>query len=264
MKTNQQMLVTIGEYTQPIEHKTMLGHLNTLWEYGNSLRIRKGLQPKNLENWLRQQDTLELVIAVERRCFNYPDSSTLKSDDSNHVDSTALDTGKSNLLESTTLKPVESTTLKIEPTNNPSRFKLSGKPKCLIQKRGRYGGTWAHLYILLDAAAHLDADFKVEVYETFVTNRILQWRDDSGEEFIALNASIDAYLPGRDGKDNRGIFIQMARAIKSRVKPDGEAWNTASFHQLEDRTKIEQSLCKLLSLGLVRDYDHLKELVEKV
>lgn len=41
MKTNQTMMVRIGDYSQPIEHLTMMGNLNSLWLYGNGIRAKK-------------------------------------------------------------------------------------------------------------------------------------------------------------------------------------------------------------------------------
>lgn len=226
MKTNQLLQVRIGNHVLPIEHKTMMGSLTDLWAIGNSYRTAKGLPTLDLNNWIRSTETLELVQAVER------------------------DLG----IES---KCVEITHYK----SNTSIIAGGIKSDLIRTKRGKGGGTWAHLYIMLDAASRLDADFKVAIYKTFITNKLLQWRDDSGDEFINLNAAIDAYLPEREGKDNKGIFIQCAIAIKSRISPDGDSWNTASFNQLELRTAIEQKLVVALKMGFIRNYEHLKEII---
>ena len=228
MKTNQKMLVTIGNYVQPIDHLTMLGNLNALWDYGNGLRAAKGLAPSDMTNWMRSPQTAEFILEIEKDIYS-----------------------------------VDSTELKIE-TNGHGTAKVIGKLNCVKTKQGKGGGTWVHLYLLLKAAAWLDAGFELQVYKTFVTNRILQWRDDSGDEFIALNAAVDAYLPGREGKDNKGIFIQSAMRLKAKIAPDGESWNTANHNQLQQRTDVERSLVKLLQLGVVRDWEHLKELIEKI
>ena len=55
------------------------------------------------------------------------------------------------------------------------------------------------------------------MYKTFVEGKILQWREDGGDEFINLNIAIDAYLPEREGKDNTGIFIQVAKQLKAKI-----------------------------------------------
>lgn len=233
MKTNQLMQVTIGQYTQPIEHKTMMGHLNALWDYGNGLRALKGLAPLNQNDWLSSQQTRELLLALNRK-FNT----------------------ENQILENPTFE-----------TDSRGRTKISDITKnnpFIRTKRGTGGGTWVHLYLLLDAASWLDADFKLELYDTFINNKILQWREDGGDEFINLNIAIDAYLPEREGKDNTGIFIQVAKQLKAKILSPEDTWNTASFPQLEKRAKLEKELCNYLRLGMIRNYEHLKEVIEKI
>lgn len=233
MKTNQLMQVTIGQYTQPIEHKTMMGHLNALWDYGNGLRALKGLTPLNQNDWLSSQQTRELLLALNRK-FNT----------------------ENQILENPIFE-----------TDSRGRTKISDITKnnpFIRTKRGTGGGTWVHLYLLLDAASWLDADFKLELYDTFINNKILQWREDGGDEFINLNIAIDAYLPEREGKDNTGIFIQVAKQLKAKILSPDDTWNTASFPQLEKRAKLEKELCNYLRLGMIRNYEHLKEVIEKI
>jgi hypothetical protein len=202
------LFLTFGNYTQEIDPETKTGNLNTLWAYGNGLRILRGVDQLSLKEWLRSSETLEFLNVL--------------SED----------------------KEITSPLIKT--------------------KRGKGGGTWAHLYILLDAAARLDPNFKHQMYKTFVEGRILQWREDSGDEFINLNIAIDAYLPEREGKENTGIFIQVAKQLKAKILNGEEVWNTATFNQLEKRAKIEKDLCGFLKLGMIRNYEHLKEVIAKL
>ncbi|HUX54743.1 MAG TPA: KilA-N domain-containing protein [Williamwhitmania sp.] len=221
------MFISIGKYHQEIDDLTMMGHLNSLWDYGNSLRIQKKLQPARLDTWLAYRNTCEFIISLQKQ-----------------------------------VNP----TLKFEIIGDlHGRHVIKGSDLTVIKtKRGKSGGTWAHLYLLLKAAAHLDTDFELQIYETFVTNQILRWRDDSGDEFKTLNIAIDAFLPGREGKDNKGVYIQIAMAIKAKVNPDGGQWNTASYDQLELRTLYERRLIDFMRMGLVRNYEHLKELIDNL
>lgn len=150
MKTNQLMQVAIAEHVLPIEHKTMMGSLTDVWKIGNAYRTKRGLPELDLSNWLRSPETLEYVRVVEQDL-------NVKC-----VDSTPLEIRKSALVKNLT-SPLITT------------------------KRGKGGGTWAHLYILLDAAARLDPNFKHQMYKTFVEGRILQWREDGGDEFSNLD-----------------------------------------------------------------------------
>ena len=227
---NQTLTVAIGNHRFEIEHQTMMGNLNEFWDCGNAYRTQKGLSPKLLANWLRSADTAEYVAAVERELLGF-----------NSVESTELE--KEGMVETIT------------------------KTSQLFQtKRGRYGGTWTHLYVLIDAAAYLDPDFKVQVYKTFIEGKLLQRRDEGGENFKAVNIAIDAYLPGREDKDNKFLFIHLANLIADKLGlPDTEKgknrWNDATLHQTEARAKIEETLTIMLRTGLVKDWDHLKTLV---
>ena len=227
MKTNQLMQVKIGDHVLPIEHKSMVGSLTEVWKIGNTYRKLRGLPELDLSHWMRSPETLEYIKVVEKDLG----LESAESADYETVNSVLTHTITSPLIRT---------------------------------KRGKGGGTWAHLYILLDAAARLDPNFKHQMYRTFVEGRILQWREDSGDEFINLNIAIDAYLPEREGKENTGIFIQVARQLKAKILNGEEVWNTATFNQLEKRAKIEKDLCGFLKLGMIRNYEHLKEVIAKL
>lgn len=237
MKTNQLMQVKIGSHILPIEHKTMMGSLTDVWRIGNAYRLQRGNKELDLNNFLRSYETLEFIEALEE---------------------------KLGVENSRPPKCVTTTHLEVIDSNGVSGAVPTIKSELIRTKRGKGGGTWAHLYILLDAAARLDAHFRLEMYQTFVESKILQWRDDSGDQFIGLNAAIDAYLPGRSGKDNQGIYINVAKMLKAKIAPDGDNWNTASYLQLKRRADLETALINLLQLGVVRDWEHLKELIGKV
>lgn len=224
MKTNMMMQIKIGIHTLPIGHLDMMGSLTDLWNIGNSYRTAKGLKPLDMKNYARSPETIEFINILNEK---------FKCVENTHLKNVSIDS--------------------------------EGLPIFIKTKKGRHGGgTWAHLYILLDAASRLDAEFKFLIMEAFVTNKILQWRDDSGDNFIALNAAIDAYLPDRKDKSNMGLFIQCAILLKDKIKPDGNTWNTANYQQLKLRTNYEARLVDYLKMGMVRDWEHLKELIHKL
>ena len=174
-----------------------MGNLNTLWDFGNQLRALKGLPHKELREFMRSRDTVEFVQALERRIS----TDTIKEINKHPQFDGNLKCGS---------------TTHYEYDDN---GKLIGGIKSdLIQtKRGKGGGTWAHLMIMIHAAAYLDKDFEVDVYYSFIKNKILQWRDESGDQYNLLKDAIDLYLPNREGKDNLGVYIQTAKRIKSKI-----------------------------------------------
>lgn len=221
------MRVTIGEHTLPIGHKNMMGSLTEVWKIGNAYRKMRNLPELDLSHWMRSPETLEYIKVVEKDLG----LESAESADYETVNSVLTHTITSPLIRT---------------------------------KRGKGGGTWAHLYILLDAAARLDPNFKHKMYKTFVEGKLLQWRDDGGDEFINLNIAIDAYLPERDGMDNVNVFIYVAKQLKAKILSPYDTWNTASLPQLEKRAMLEKDLCNYLRLGMIRNYDHLKEVIAKI
>lgn len=132
-----------------------------------------------------------------------------------------------------------------------------------ISGKGPHRKTWANIHLMIYAAEHLSTAFHFEVIDTFINNKILSLRDESGDQFKALNISIDHHLPGREGKDNKWVYVQVAKMIKAKATTATD-WNHATADDLRERLRIENALCDLLRLGLVKDYAHLRELVEKV
>lgn len=136
-----------------------------------------------------------------------------------------------------------------------------------VYKTGRSVNTktQAHILVLLLAAEVISSKFHYELHKKIVSERLLENRDESGDEFMALNINIDGYLPGREEKSsNKGVYIQIAKLIKENIKPNGNDWNTANAEQLKRRVKVEQTLCVMLKHELVRDFEHLRELASKV
>ena len=150
MQTNQKMLVTIGEHRQEIEHLTMMGHLNSLWNYGNVLREKKGLPLARLDTWLAYRNTCEFIISLQKQ----EDAKTSVTRD---------------------LKRFEII------GDLHGRHIIKGGDLTVIEtKRGKSGGTWAHLYVLLNAMMFLGGeDAKIKVFNAILDmNNILNQLND--------------------------------------------------------------------------------------
>ena len=140
----------------------------------------------------------------------------------------------------------------------------TGKPCIEVTGRGKNGRTWASIHMMIYAAEYLSTEFHFEVIDAFINNKILEWRDVSGNEFKALNIAIDNYLPNREEKSNKGIYINVARMLLKKVNPALSSWNDATADELRERAVIENKLVTTLHLGLIRDWEHMKEIIEKI
>lgn len=135
-----------------------------------------------------------------------------------------------------------------------------GRP-AVERKKGKGGGTYAHLKILIDAGSAMSAQFKSEIHDCFILQRVQVFRDMGGEEFKDMNNLLALAAESVLGKPaHTGHFIQLAKAIKARCQSP-ENWNTASPWQLQERCRLETALASFLKSGVVRDWEHLKELV---
>lgn len=133
--------------------------------------------------------------------------------------------------------------------------------------KGNQRRTMAHVILAIYVAEQLSPEFHYKVIETFVEGKLLEFRELGGTEFKNLNAAIDLYLPGRKGKDNKGVYITTAIALRKKLLGENAVssqWAECSVAQTHSRYAAEQWLVKLLQQGLVRDFEHLKELISKV
>lgn len=133
--------------------------------------------------------------------------------------------------------------------------------------RGKNTKTFVHVSVALLAAESMSPRFHANVHRTFIEGKLLEFRERGGTEFKNLNAAIDQYLPDRQGKENKGVFIQIAKLVRSRILGEGaktEDWNSATVAQTNLRYEWENKMVDMLRLGVVRDYEHMKELVGKL
>ncbi len=142
--------------------------------------------------------------------------------------------------------------------------KKSGQKCFEVTGAGNKKRTWASIHLMIYAAEHLSPEFHYEVIDTFVKGKILDLRDEGGDEFKAMAFAINTKLPERGGKDNKGVMIQVSKAIKSKVNPELCSWNNADADDLRYRLKIEEKIISLLELDLVKNYNHLIELISKM
>jgi hypothetical protein len=222
MKTNQLMKVLIGSGSFEIEHKTQLGNLRQVWELGNAYRTQRGKDAKDFKTYLQSKGLREYVIELEKK----------------------LD-------------------LNVSLSWGESKTKSGGKAASITHSdlfkvtKGKYSTTWAHLYILIDAAMHLDPRFKLDVIDTFVHGKLLQHRDESGDAYKAMNIALDIAFPINNEKQCVARYVALADAIGQYLGIKRGEWNQASYEQLEARTKIEFNLTVILRNGFASSFDQI-------
>ena len=129
----------------------------------------------------------------------------------------------------------------------------------IINKRGRYGGTWAHPLVALRFAAWLDPDLEVEIYNQFMIHKITEHRDESAQGFNSLRR---AYYDKTNGAAPRHHYIQFSNAIQQKLNCNN--WDTADTETLSRRTTLENQLATLLDSGIINTYTDVITTIEKL
>ncbi len=127
-------------------------------------------------------------------------------------------------------------------------------------------GVWANLFILLKASTYLSPKLELEIYEVFIKSKILELRDLGGDNFILLNRAIDT-LPDRKGKNNRGVYIQIAKQFREKlelVNTKGYNIKEAIAEIQEKRSKWEANLIAMIETELITSYEQLKMILDKL
>lgn len=248
------MEVKIGNYGNIIiGHKTLMGKVSDLMAIGNLIREIKGLQPKDLQVFLRRQSTWEF-IAETQVIFNQEEA--MKSNDSNSVLTTQLDSidfkGFLDNAGQVAYKPL-----------------MTQFPDVIQSKRGKYGGTWMHLNLMLKLAMWLDPELEARVIHTFVTQNILADRVERGESLNDLNKLIDT-LPDRSPslkpKGNKKCYTTIAKMIRQKLELESTGCNEEGQDlPLQKRRKeIIEACCAMIEIGVIKSYKQLKLMVVKL
>jgi hypothetical protein len=112
-------------------------------------------------------------------------------------------------------------------------------------------------------ATYLDPILKDELYEVFIENKILMWRDIGGDNFKEFNDIIDT-LPDRIGRKNKGVYIQVSKIIRDKLDIlDTRGYNEEEHNALvqKKRTEYLSNLTSMVKVGLVTNYPKLKDVL---
>jgi hypothetical protein len=153
-------------------------------------------------------------------------------------------------------------------------------------KRGKGKGVqyFGNLHFIIYCAEMLSPKFHWHIIDTFISSHILKSRDDGGNDFKALNEHLNKLDDRVEGKNNRGLFIQVAIKLRLKVfgekiinnfnqdKKDGKLaekfniWNSKyanSVHQ-NKRVRYESLLINYIQMGFVNSKEEVYQAIEKL
>ena len=257
MVTNQMMNVQIGNFgTLQIGHKDLMGKASQVIEMGNRNRKAKNLEEIPLKEILRKQYFWEFVISRKTQIKR-----KIKCGDSPHFQNTETTDILKIQSDYTDLKQYKTEEGKIQYGELMKKFQ-----NLIRSKRGRNGGTWAELYILLKIASILDKDLEVEIYRVFIEENLLTLRDIGGDNFNILNDAINKLLE-LVGLNNMNKHIEVALIIRDKLKIlDSRGYNQKEHNYLiqKYRGEYQSSLADMIKVGFIKDFEQLKEVLLKL
>lgn len=231
MVTNpiQNILLNYGQLFVRMKDREV--RLNDIMASANKLRGRRGLPQMPLMNYIRSSNFIESVIAAEvklglREKDDYSGREANYRQDGSVINYNAF---KSPLVRSIP---------------------------------GRLGGTWVNQLIGIDAAAHLDKELAMDIYEILTSSPIFQLREEGGDLYKELTDMV-LRLVGDSGRYISKVQL-LAKVVAARanlaIRGDNTTWNYANAEQLQIRHKIQETLIFAISNGLIRTYSSLLEL----
>ena len=141
-------------------------------------------------------------------------------------------------------------------------LKAKGMAEPVKIYRGR-GKSFIHLKVAIRIAIDASPEFADEIIDMFVSRKLAWLRNVGGEKFLELNEVLQQYAETVLGKPaHKGHFISLSKIIKKRCSV--ESWNDARPEDHFVRFQLEDRIATLLRTGVVRDWEHLKELAQIV
>ena len=141
---------------------------------------------------------------------------------------------------------------------------------CFLKSGGSGNKKWTkgHVSVVVLLAEQISPDFHAEVHKVFIEGKILENRVLGGEEFNRLNSLIVSHIPSPSGNDS-GRLINAAKLIRAKCEVScGDelvvTWNQESANYVAQKRRVELTakLCLFLESGLIRDWEHFKELIK--
>jgi len=253
------MTVKIGSFgVLTIGHKTMMGKVSQVIEMGNRNRKAKGLEKILLDRILEKQDLWEFIIARNTQILR--DSNSRYSRELKNTDFVEV-----NDLELISIQSDYSSLKNFKTLSGHIRYGelIKQFPTLINSKRGKYGGTYANLYILLKIASMLDKDLEVEIYRVFIEENLLGFRDSGGNEFKELNKLVKMLPNGKGQQDYIKISLAMRKKL-SILDTQGYNKKEHTSRVQEKRTEYQKDLQKFIQVGVVRNISELIDVLKKL
>ena len=260
MNTNQMLEVKIEGYGNiVIGHKTKLAKANDVINVGNRYRVHNGIKPiENLQSYFRKESTWRTIIAIH-----------------NLLEKEKVDSAM-HYLQLLDIQETMATLPRVENRNWIDYVKVLKSQQFSHIFKSQNGGKvenrgyWVNLYLMLDIAMMINEEFKVKLIHIFLTDKLLELRDNGGDSFKKLNKAIDT-LPDRTPelkpKGNKGCYINVAKMLRTKLEIlDTTGYNGEDISAFinKKRLEYEDKLVSFIDMGFIISYQQLKLAIGKM
>jgi hypothetical protein len=132
--------------------------------------------------------------------------------------------------------------------SKPEKIAVWSPADLKVVKRGKNNkGTWLHPYLFVKYAMWLSPVFEAKMI-IWLTDNLLGYRNQSGDDFKSCNAMIDKVF---NVGDKYWVYADIASFVAARVlgNSDKEQWNNATAEQLQQRSNLLQRIENVAEFG---------------
>lgn len=200
-------------------------NLNEMIAVGNKYRAERGMLPLTIEEYLRRKETWEFIEVLDFKSGNFPE---LEFDD------------RGRIVYSEMIKQTE----------------------LIASRRGRYGGTYGDLYVALDIATWMNPEFKMEVYKTFLEQKIVGVRNSGADKFREFTEKMTAKFKDIRTSDYVNVAVEMNRKVNGEYVKGWDHQN-ADTEKQQLRLDIINACCMMIEMGYVTSVPQLCSFIER-
>ncbi len=137
----------------------------------------------------------------------------------------------------------------------------------LISKKGRYGGTWGNLILAIDYAMWLDVEFKIEVIETFINNKILDFRILGIDYYNEMKDSVENLTYRKEKDNHKNFMINLNKKINTKVNGEFvKGWDhlLADADKQAHRKRILDFIKQAFTMDLPKSNEDVWNMIDKI
>ena len=134
---------------------------------------------------------------------------------------------------------------------------MTGEKSFTVTGKGSARRTWASVIFMVYVAEQISVDFHYQVINAFINGELSEYASRGLLSDNSVSKKLTSELDKLDFHNKKEVSLLMLK----KIDPELTSWNFATAENLQERLKYENSLVTVLQLGVVNDYEHLKQII---